>query len=83
VTRPRAAVRAWLLAGALAALACTRAPRLPEPVPPETDPQAFHAYMLANLPDTLEKVTCHCCKKTLARCYRDIQEHAPGACPYG
>lgn len=42
---------------------------------------AFIDTMLVEHEATAEKVTCHCCKKSLATCYRETRDRAEGACP--
>lgn len=42
---------------------------------------AFTDMMIVEHEATMEKVTCHCCAKSLAKCYRETLTRASGACP--
>ncbi len=70
----------------LALAACKQEPApymAPEPNP-SVDPNAFYAYLLEAMPQTLEKATCACCNKSLAGCYRDMFDpQAKHRCPPG
>jgi hypothetical protein len=54
-----------------------------EPPPAPGNERAFARYMLEHLGDTVASVTCHCCDKPLAQCYREMLDQVPGACPPG
>ena len=42
---------------------------------------AFIDTMLVEHEGTAEKVTCHCCKKSLAQCFRETRDRVQGSCP--
>ncbi len=42
---------------------------------------AFIDTMLVEHEGTAEKVTCHCCKKPLATCFRETRDRVQGSCP--
>jgi hypothetical protein len=69
----------------LAALfACKSDPPWTKPEPPSDQREAYFGYLLQVMPATLEKVTCHCCRKSLAKCYRDMSDpNARPKCPFG
>ena len=54
------------------------------PEPSEDARPAYFAYLLQVIPGALEKSTCHCCAKTLARCFLDMPDPTVrGKCPFG
>ena len=67
---------------ALAAFAADFPPYMADAPDPMSDRQSFYASLAPMMPETVEKVTCHCCNKPLGRCYRQTLSHTPGACPY-
>jgi hypothetical protein len=75
------------LCGILAsfALAASAAPNKPWDAkePNHDDRKAFFAFLQKVMPTTLDKVTCHCCKKSLNACYNDMNDpNAPHRCPH-
>ena len=53
-----------------------------EPARAVGNEQAFVGYALAHLSPTMEKVTCHCCGKTLKQCLGEMGTGVAGACPF-
>jgi hypothetical protein len=79
-------MRRFLLAFILfAGIGCKQQPPpYMAPEPPTSNPQEFYKYLLAAMPETLEKVTCECCNKSLGGCYRDMFDTTKRAkCPFG
>jgi hypothetical protein len=53
-----------------------------EPANTAGNERVFVGYVLEHLSPTLEKVTCHCCKKTLKQCLGEMGTGVTGACPF-
>jgi hypothetical protein len=52
-----------------------------EPANVRGNERAFVGYVLEHLSPTIEKVTCHCCKKTLKQCLGEMGVKS-GGCPF-
>lgn len=78
-------MRNLLFAALLALAACKGSPPpYMAPEPDMNDKPAFYTFLLKTMPQTLEEVTCHCCGKSLGKCYGDMFDpHATAKCPFG